>query len=401
LERIRRARGAPEIATVLGRELQFAVQSSTVHVIEARRLPQDSAFLAILAESSTPVAFSRDAEPFVLLPTCDRQWLETRNVVLAAPLRHRDDAIAAVVLLGPRRGGALYDRHDRWFISTLVAGAAAAWAAPEIRAGDDAAFECERCGMVGDTPESPCPCAPSVVPAALPSTLAGKFTVVRRLGSGGMGVVYLARDTALGREVALKTLPRIDPGSIDRLRAEARAMAAVSHPALAIIYGLEVWRRTPVLVMEYFAAGTLADAIARGGLTCEAAIDLGIRLADALAAMHAHGVLHRDLKPSNIGISADGTAKLLDFGLAGTDRTTPAGTLAYLPPEARAHGRYDEAVDMWALARAIEEAGGGACEALAPFLGRALAQNPGDRFGSSAAMRDALVKIRRMRRSDA
>src|SRR5258707_13213131 len=131
-----------------------------------------------------------------------------------------------------------------------------------------------------------------------------------------MGVVYLAHDTALDRDVALKTLRNLRPHRVERLRDEARAMAALNHESLATLYGLEIWRGTPVLVVEYFPKGTLADRLSHGPLAPEDAIALGLQLARALAYMHARAVEHRDLKPSNIAFTPAGRVKLLDFGLA-------------------------------------------------------------------------------------
>jgi len=208
-----------------------------------------------------------------------------------------------------------------------------------------------------------------------------------------MGVVYLARDAALGRDVALKTLPAHRGDAVARLRDEARAMAALDHPALATLYGLELWRGSPVLVVEYMAGGTLAARLTKGPMRLEEILSLGITVADALAYMHAHGVLHRDVKPGNIGMTADGAVKLFDFGLA-WDEGTPAGTPAYLPREALTGAAPDEAVDLWALALVLRDAGGARHTALDAFFRRALAPARADRYESAAAMRDALLDVR-------
>ena len=209
-----------------------------------------------------------------------------------------------------------------------------------------------------------------------------------------MGVVYLGRDTALGREVALKTLPALRDGSVTRLRDEARAMAALNHGSLATIYGLEVWRRTPVLVVEYLAGGTLAERLAHGPLPRADLLSLGIRLAEALTYMHERGLVHRDVKPGNIGVTSDGLMKLLDFGLS-ADAGIPAGTPAYLPPEALDGALPDAAVDLWALSTVLLHAGGDRCADLAGFFDRALARGREDRFQSAAEVRDALLRLQR------
>jgi tRNA A-37 threonylcarbamoyl transferase component Bud32 len=396
LERVRLARGVREIAAVVCRELQFGVGARTASILVTGDLPADSALLAMLEDSqSAPVVLARDSEPFVLLPKEDRAWLDAHDVALAAPIRLRDGALAGVALVGPPHGGGTYDRTDRWFISTLLCGTAAAWDAPNAPRGlEEAALECERCGLVSEVTPLPCACDAAPIPASLPRRLAGKFEVIRRLGAGGMGVVYVARDTALGRDVALKTLPALREGSVARLRDEARAMAALNHGSLATIYGLEVWRRTPVLVVEYFAGGTLADRLADASLPQADVLALGIRLADALTYMHERGLLHRDVKPSNIGFTSDGVSKLLDFGLS-ADAGAPAGTPDYLPPEALNGAPPDTAVDLWGLSTVLFQAGGERCGDLTVFFARALATAREDRFQSSAEIRDALLQLQR------
>ena len=156
--------------------------------------------------------------------------------------------------------------------------------------------------------------------AALPLFVQGKFRLERLVGAGGMGVVYLAVDMVLDRHVAIKTLPSLRSESVERLHREARTMARVLHPNLALIYGTEQWRGTPMLIVEYLEGGTLRDWIRRGPVPYAEVVDLGIVLADALDSVHASGVLHRDVKPSNIGYTSDRRPKLLDFGLALLDR---------------------------------------------------------------------------------
>lgn len=400
LERVRRARGVRELAVILRRELQFGVGAAAVWILDRDSLPSDTALIPMLDESTAALDLSNEAELFGLLPGKDRDWLEANGIALAAPVKLRDGAIAAVVALGPKHGNSRFDRRDRWFISTLLTGTAAAWDSLETVSDSEAsreepALECSGCGMVADSEPLPCGCGRSAVVAALPLRLAGKFTVLRRLGSGGMGVVYLGRDGALDREVALKTLPELRDGDVSRLKDEARAMAALNHESLATIYGLELWRRTPVLIVEHFPEGTLAERLARGPLSPSETIALGIRLAGALTYMHARGVLHRDIKPSNIGLTATGAQKLLDFGLA-TDDETFAGTPEYLPPEALEGAPPNAAVDLWGLSAVLLEACGGRCrlpDGLTAFFDRALAPASGSRFQSSDQMRAALETV--------
>ena len=384
LERVRVARGEREVGSVLARELQKGLRVSNVRMLlpapggifvetseGTGSLGPETALVVVLQEMTGPLVLSsRSAR--ALLPEKDREWVAENEVELAVPLKQRDGTLAAIILIGSRRGARSFDRQDRWFVSALTSAAAAAWAgevastvteANALRGGaeaeGDAAFECPRCGWVAASTPLPCGCGRGAVLASLPHRLAGKFIVERRLGAGGMGVVYLARDMTLHRDVALKTLPDLRDGTVTRMQDEARAMASLNHEGLATLYGLERWHRTPVLIVEYFPEGTLARRLADGPLTASAAVAIGIRLAQALAYMHAKGVLHRDLKPSNIGLTTSGTPKLLDFGL--TVRSAPdvpalGGTPAYLPPEAYAGVPPDPAFDLWALSIVLVEA---------------------------------------------
>ncbi|HYN20466.1 MAG TPA: serine/threonine-protein kinase, partial [Thermoanaerobaculia bacterium] len=212
-------------------------------------------------------------------------------------------------------------------------------------------------------------------------------------GIGGMGVVYRGSDLALGRPVAVKTLRRVSPEDAMRLRREARTAAAVSHPHLAPVYGMETWQGTPILVMELLEGGTLAHRLLdRGKLSPTEMVELGISMTEALGQLHSVDILHRDIKPSNIGYTRDGTPKLMDFGIArlmydlrrereegererlaedpthipassvGThiDGITPfskplVGTLSYLCPEALDGKTPDALFDLWSLAIVLYE----------------------------------------------
>jgi hypothetical protein len=395
LERLRLARGARDVGAVLQRELQFGVGASTVVVAAPETLPAGSALLPILEAASGTIDLAPSTEPFTLLPRGDREWLAARAVTLAAALRLRDGRIAAVLLLGRPRREEWFDRADRWFITALLSAAAAAWETADERTAEPACGdECVACGRVRAAGAAPCCAGAAARAAALPVTLGGRFVVMRRLGAGGMGVVYLGRDLGLGRDVALKTLPRLSEGAMARLRDEARVMAALNHEAIATIYGVECWRGAPVLVMEYCPRGTLADALAHRPLRADEGLRLGVRLADALAYMHERGVLHRDVKPSNIAFTARGKPKLLDFGLSGEDER-PAGTRGYLPPEALAGAPPDAAGDLWALATVLRLA----CAPdprLDAVLDRALSMRPADRLATASALRDALARLRRV-----
>src|SRR5262245_13647862 len=199
-------------------------------------------------------------------------------------------------------------------------------------------------------------------------TRVGPYGVVSWFGAGGMGEVYRARDTKLHREVALKTLPEElarQPERLTRLRQEARILASLNHPGIAILHGLEESNGgVPVLVMELVEGESLADRLKRGPLPLREAVKVAHAIALALEAAHEKGVLHRDLKPANVRITSDGGVKLLDFGLAKAVRgtgldsqqateTSPSsgtaivGTAAYMSPEQARGQDVDRRSDVW------------------------------------------------------
>src|SRR5688572_30379395 len=145
------------------------------------------------------------------------------------------------------------------------------------------------------------------------------YTVLSALGSGGMGVVYLAEDERLGRQVALKFLPPDSVTSrhaLDRFRIEARAASSLSHPGICSIFDIGDDEGTPYIVMEALQGESLRDRIERGPMKVTDLLEIAIQLADALDAAHARGIIHRDIKPSNIFVGDKNRTKILDFGLA-------------------------------------------------------------------------------------
>jgi serine/threonine protein kinase len=149
-----------------------------------------------------------------------------------------------------------------------------------------------------------------------------------------MGEVYRARDTKLDRDVALKVLPpqvAADPERIARFEREAKTLAALNHQHIAAIYGVEESDGARALVMELVDGDTLADRIARGPIALDEAVAIARQIAEAREAAHEQGIVHRDLKPANIKVRADGTVKVLDFGLAKLAERGPAATLRALP----------------------------------------------------------------------
>jgi len=204
----------------------------------------------------------------------------------------------------------------------------------------------------------------------------GQYQIVAKLGAGGMGIVYRARDTQLGRDVAIKVLPAevaADPDRLARFDREARLLASVNHPNIATIHGVVQSGDAPAIVLELIEGDTLADVVLRGPVPAREAIRLAGQIAEALDAAHARGVIHRDLKPANIKVTPQGQIKVLDFGLAkafspsGQDSDAPTvtreatregvvvGTAAYMSPEQARGQTVDKRTDIWAFGCVVYE----------------------------------------------
>src|SRR6202051_1585176 len=151
-------------------------------------------------------------------------------------------------------------------------------------------------------------------------TKLGSYEVVSQVGAGGMGEVYQAHDIKLGRDVAIKVLPEAfahDAERLSRFQHEAKMLAALNHPNIATIHGLEQSGSTSYLVMELVPGETLADRVKRdGAVPIEEALAIAVQIAEALEAAHEKGIIHRDLKPANVKVTPEGKVKVLDFGLA-------------------------------------------------------------------------------------
>jgi len=207
----------------------------------------------------------------------------------------------------------------------------------------------------------------------------GLYEILEALGAGGMGVVYRARDTRLGREVALKFLPEDfaqDPERHARFEREAKLLASLNHPSIAVLFGLEHLDGQHALAMELVEGEGLEERIGRGAIPVEEAIAIALQIADALEAAHEKGIVHRDLKPANVRVRPDGTVKVLDFGLAKawdeqaansdlgfsptiTGHHTRAGvilgTAAYMSPEQARGKSVDKRADIWAFGCLVYE----------------------------------------------
>jgi serine/threonine protein kinase/WD40 repeat protein len=199
------------------------------------------------------------------------------------------------------------------------------------------------------------------------------YEITSEIGRGGMGEVYQAKDTKLGRDVAIKVLPEefaLDKDRVARFQREAKLLASLNHPNIAAIHGLEESEGIHFLVMELIEGQTLKDRIKSGPIPVEEALKLALQMAEALEAAHENGVIHRDLKPANIKVTPDGKVKILDFGLAkayagdqgnvsladsptisaaATQKGVILGTAAYMSPEQAKGKPVDKRADIWAF----------------------------------------------------
>jgi eukaryotic-like serine/threonine-protein kinase len=191
-----------------------------------------------------------------------------------------------------------------------------------------------------------------------------RYELLERLGGGGMGVVYKALDRQSSRLVALKFLSESlaeDPVIRRRFHREARAAAALDHPNIAAIHGVEEQDGRLFLVMPFYSGGTLKQRIAAGPLGIAEAVSCAIQIAEGLGLAHGWGIIHRDIKPANLVFADDGALKILDFGIAkvGGEKLTRTGlvlgTLAYMSPEQATGGTVDHRTDLWALGVVLHE----------------------------------------------
>lgn len=208
-------------------------------------------------------------------------------------------------------------------------------------------------------------------------TRLGAYEILAPLGAGAMGEVYRARDTKLGRKVALKVLPAelsTDADRLARFKREARTVAGLNHPNIVVLHSMEEEGGMHFLTMELVEGESLDRRVTPGGLPVASVVDLGIALADALTAAHERGVIHRDLKPANVMLTRQGRVKVLDFGLAtgsaasasadshamtvGATRTESGalvGTVPYMAPEQIRAERVDARTDVFALGALLYE----------------------------------------------
>ena len=378
---VRRGCGSP--ATLLVAD-DAETQAGGFGATQARiaPLPRQAAIVHLLETAGGPVRVEPAGQPsvFPLLPPDEAAWVTETGVDVIVSIPGPGTDVLGVLVVSRRLDGRLVRSVDLPFLEALGAAGGLALARLQLldapgTGSEEAppAEECPVCRCLTEAGEPPgCACGPAYVATEVPKLLAGKFRLTRRLGAGGMGAVYLARDLRLERDVAIKILTARSLGRLMGLKPEAWAMSTVTHPAVAQIHGVESWRGRPFLVVEFLAGGTLEDRLRDGPLAPSQAVSVAARLADALAVLHEKGFLHGDVKPSNIGFTSEGSPKLLDFGLAHAvdDAAMVGGTLPYLSPEVLSGRPAEEADDVWSLCVVLYEMVSGR----PPFAGGTLEQ---------------------------
>ncbi|MEM8960708.1 MAG: serine/threonine-protein kinase [Acidobacteriota bacterium] len=431
---VRTVRDLRELASLLDRGIALALRPERVSLLvldptsgqlidptgELRSVDIASRLATLVHGHEEPLEVDLDGEhaPVRQLPEVERHWLVDARAALLVPAFSSDGDLNGLLILGPREDNIGFDKRERRRLTSICVSTglvielmrlkerpAPAGTAPvvpaeiidEVVTEIEKARECLRCGRVFPPAARRCAAGAcrqqklekSIVPYVLPR----KFRFEERIGTGGMAVVYRATDLILGRTVAIKTLPRVSPEAAMRLHREARTAASVSHPGLAAIHGIETWEGMPMLILELLEGGTLADRLYDGPLGVDDILRTGQSVALALDKIHGDGILHRDIKPSNIGYTADGTPKLLDFGIAriafdlrrdraishvttavhrigqlpawvGEDHTSTdggamVGTISYLSPEALDESPPAPSFDLWSLSVVLWEAATG------------------------------------------
>lgn len=426
-DQVRGTRNLHELANLVARGVDLAlhlervalfVEDPTLGLLvdpkgEMRPLDPADRLLILTQNNDAPleIDLNSPAFPQTDLRETERHWLADHRVQMLAPIFALDGSLNGLLVIGAKRSELPFLSEDRQLLTNVCSSVGLVIElmrlkerspVPLSREGlrEDSgpvlaldapmpyghARECLACWRLFPPDAEECPhCEIELSKAVVPYVLRRCFRFEKRIGSGGMAVVYRAKDLKLGRTVAIKTLPRVSPESAIRLHREARTAASVVHPGLAAIYGIETWEGTPMLILELLAGGTLADRMVDGALPMAQVLETGSAVALALARIHQQGILHRDVKPSNIGYTRDDIPKLLDFGIAhirndlrpesvgipgthGPDldptrwleiETTHgpiAGTLTYLSPEAIQRLDPHPTFDLWSLAVVLYEA---------------------------------------------
>ncbi len=355
------------------------------------------------------------------LPNDAQQWLEGNNVELLVPVALTPNGPDAVLVLGPRRSDEPYEPDDKDLLQGIADSLALVLQTSADGDEDGPMMECPACGRCESARVRRCPADSTTLTAArIPRRLAQRYLVERRLARGGMGTVYAAVDTQLGRPVAIKVLrdELVDNvAAVSRFEREARLIAVLNHPNIVVVHDFGVTGSGAYLVMEYLEGTTLRARLASTGrLGPGEASSLLRGVAAALEAAHGRGIIHRDLKPENVFIVPQGstsTPKIVDFGIARLLSELPTshmrsltragqlfGTPDYMAPEQAACEKPSIAWDIWALAVVAhemltgrlpdEDPGSDLPPALRAFFVRALSSEPGDRPAGANELVDRL-----------
>jgi hypothetical protein len=381
VEDVRAAATLDAVAPLVVSRMSAAFHSSSIALLESE--PHQHAFRVVavtpganvvprLTRDSTLVGLARvlgkpfDASSFPAIPA--------GPVDLVAPIvtggAHQREA---VLVLGTKRSEEPYDHDDRELVTSVAASLALLLGRRPNDGETDAAFaECPRCGACNGVDATRCAeDGASLVRVSIPRVLGGRYTIQRRLGRGGMGTVYEARDGALDRHVAVKVIRDEmvgSPDTVDRFRHEALVAASFAHPNVVTVYDFGVTDDARgYLVMERLSGATVGETLRRDGfLTPVRVLHIMRGVCQAVDAAHRRQLVHRDLKPDNVFLTREEVPKVLDFGIAKFVRSTPGataltataltaagvvlGTVAYMSPEQIRGGEPSPSWDIWALA---------------------------------------------------
>ena len=387
----------------------------------------DNPVLALARAVGTPLV-SGLTDPRGLaaqLPAQARQWLQANGVELLVPIALQPEKMDAMLALGPRRSEEPYGTDDKDLLHAIADSLALVLVS---HGGEEAEepilMECAQCGRCEGSQVRRCPVDASLlVRSRTPRRINGRYVLERRVGRGGMGNVYEAVDTQLGRKVALKVMREelIDnSGAILRFKREARLIASLMHPNIVVVHDFGVTENGGAyLVMECLAGITLRERVTRGRSTPTEAIALLRGAANGLEEAHSRGIVHRDLKPENIFLAQQGPAvvvKILDFGIARLLSDMPSeaarsltragelfGTPDYMSPEQSASEQPSPSWDLWALAVVAHEILSGRLpderpedalpSPLAGFFARALSLDVAERPPTATQFVDELEEL--------